>query len=229
MTTYSWTCPFRGQPTTVTDNDRTAGAVNVLHENAYGGAVQFTTSVIICPNPDCKQLAVTFQLHELKIGSMGQSRGAAIKQWRLLPSSSAMTFPDFVPKPIRDDYEEACAILDLSPKASATLSRRALQGMIRDYWGIVKKRLIDEIAELENKVDPLTWEAIDAVRSIGNIGAHMEKDINIIVDVEPEEANKLIQLIEILVKDWYVTRHDREERLKAVIAAKQRKDDAKKN
>ena len=31
------------------------------------------------------------------------------------------------------------------------------------------------------------WQAIDAVRSIGNIGAHMEKDINLIVDVDPEE------------------------------------------
>jgi len=37
-------------------------------------------------------------------------------------------------------------------------------------------------------VDPLTWEAIDAVRKLGNIGAHMEKDINVIVDVDPEEA-----------------------------------------
>ena len=31
---------------------------------------------------------------------------------------------------LMDDYEEACAIVNLSPKASATLSRRCLQGMI---------------------------------------------------------------------------------------------------
>ncbi len=136
--------------------------------------------------------------------------------------------PDYLPQPIRNDYEEACLIRDLSPKASATLSRRALQGMIRDFWGIKRGRLIDEIDALKEKVDPVTWKAIDAVRSIGNIGAHMERDINVIVDVEPDEARKLIQLIEILVDDWYVTRHEREERLKAVIELKEAKEDQKK-
>ena len=67
-------------------------------------------------------------------------------------------------------------------------------------------RLIDEIEAIEDKVDPLTWKAIDAVRSVGNIGAHMEKDINVIVDVDPDEAAQLISLIEILIKDWYITR-----------------------
>jgi hypothetical protein len=31
-------------------------------------------------------------------------------------------------------------------------------------------------------------DAIDHVRKIGNIGAHMEADINVIVEVEPKEA-----------------------------------------
>ncbi|WP_372445280.1 hypothetical protein [Clostridium estertheticum] len=44
-------------------------------------------------------------------------------------------------------------------------------------------------------MDPLTWEAIDAVRTIGNIGAHMEKDINQIVDVESSEAALLIETL----------------------------------
>jgi hypothetical protein len=134
----------------------------------------------------------------------------------LIPPSSAKVFPDYVPEPIREDYVEACKISDLSLKASATLSRRCLQGMIRNFWGISKARLIDEIEAIEDKTDKLTWEAIDSVRKIGNIGAHMEKDINVIVDVDPEEAQLLIGLIELLVKDWYVTKHDREERLKAI-------------
>jgi hypothetical protein len=41
-------------------------------------------------------------------------------------------------------------------------------------------------------------EAIDIVRNIGNIGAHMEADINVIVDVDPDEAQTLIELIETL-------------------------------
>ena len=103
----------------------------------------------------------------------------------------------------------------------------ALPILIRDYWKVSKARLIDGIEAIKDKVDPLTWAAIDAVRSVGNIGAHMENDINVIIDVKPEEANKLIQLIEILVKDWYVTTHDREERLKSVAQVALDKDQKK--
>ena len=99
--------------------------------------------------------------------------------------------------------------------------------MIRDFCGISKPRLIDEIKELKKLLDEghapkgveaETIEAIDAVRDIGNIGAHMEKDINLIVDVDPGEAQALIELIEMLFTDWYVARFKREQRLASVKA-----------
>jgi hypothetical protein len=34
-------------------------------------------------------------------------------------------------------------------------------------------------------------EAIDLVRSIGNIGAHMEKDFNLVVEIDPRERSLL--------------------------------------
>ncbi len=45
----------------------------------------------------------------------------------------------------------------------------------------------------------------------------MEKDINLIIDVDPQEAGLLIGLIEMLIKDWYIVRHEREEQLRAVV------------
>ena len=129
------------------------------------------------------------------------------------PISNAKQFPNYIPEAIREDYEEAYAIVNLSPKASATLSRRCLQGMIRDFWNINKPKLFDAINELKDKVTPSQWKAIDAIRSIGNIGAHMEKDINTIIDVDPDEAEKLLKLIELLVDKWYITRHDEEQLL----------------
>ena len=141
-----------------------------------------------------------------------------IKHWRLIPPSEAKSFPECVPQPIREDYQEACLIRDFSPKASATLARRCLQGMIRDFWGIRKARLIHEIEELRDRISPLTWKAIDAVRSVGNIGARFEKDIDLIVDVEPAEAGKVIWSIELLIRDWYIVRDEREEWLKEVVA-----------
>lgn len=84
--------------------------------------------------------------------------------------------------------------------------------MIRDFYGISRSTLFDEIKELETKVEQDVWESIDAVREVGNIGAHMKKDINVIVDVEPEEAQLLISLIEQLIDEWYISRDARQKR-----------------
>ncbi|WEY37785.1 DUF4145 domain-containing protein [Paraburkholderia sp. SUR17] len=146
-------------------------------------------------------------------------------EWRLVPFGSAKTYPDYIPVSLRNDYTEACHIADLSPKAAATLCRRCLQGMIRDFWGIDTKsrRLWDEIKAIKDKVDIGTWEAIVALKDIGNIGAHMEMDVEMIVDVEPEEARLLIELIESLFEDWYISRERRNNRNRALKAAAEAK------
>lgn len=136
----------------------------------------------------------------------------------IYPNSLAKQYPDYIPKFIRDDYNEAYSILNLSPKASATLSRRCLQGMIRDFWKISKSRLVDEIDELQSRVTPSQWKAIDSLRKIGNIGAHMEKDVNVIIDVDSGEAKKLLKLIELLIDKWYIARHDEEELLSDITS-----------
>lgn len=149
------------------------------------------------------------------------------KVFYLYPSSRAKQFPNYVPSFIKQDYEEAYSIVNLSPKASATLSRRCLQGMIRDYWKISKKTLYDEIEALKDKIPSTQWKAIDATRSIGNIGAHMEKDVNTIIDIEPNEATQLLKLIELLIDKWYIARHDEEQLLKDVIKIKNDKQSQK--
>ncbi len=150
-----------------------------------------------------------------------------LKSWQLIPASNAKVYPDYVPKPIRDDYMEACLIRDLSPKASATLSRRCLQGMIRDFYEVKKDNLYLEIEAIKEKVAPLTWDAISAVRGVGNIGAHMGRDINVIIDVEPQEAAMLTGLIEILMEDWYITQHERQQRLESIVELGEAKKRAK--
>jgi hypothetical protein len=190
------------------------------------GHVGFGMSAVTCPNAECQKLLLVAELTDAYEVYGNWKKSSVLKTWRLLPESEAKVLPDYIPGPITEDYYEACRIRDLSPKASATLARRCLQGMIRDFWKISKARLKDEIDALEEKVDPDTWSSIDAVRSVGNIGAHMEKDINIIVDVEPEEAQLLIGLIEQLVDDWYVDRENRRvrsEALKALAEAKKNK------
>lgn len=67
-----------------------------------------------------------------------------------------------------------------------------------------------------------------SVRRIGNIGAHMEKDINLIVDIEPDEAQKLIKLIELLLQQWYIERHNQQELFADIIGIDQAKQQERK-
>jgi len=215
---FPYRCPFCNQNATIGDADFSKSDFDFFNNNRHGRQL-FRLIAITCPNPDCHEFSI--RVHRYKTAYMGSSTQLIGPEatWQLIPASSAKLFPDYIPRAIRSDYEEACAIRDLSPKASATLSRRCLQGMIRDFWSISRHRLVDEIAELEEKVDPGTWSAIDALRRLGNIGAHMEKDISVMVDVDPDEAALLICLIETLLHEWYIVRHDREERLQRLAQA----------
>jgi hypothetical protein len=46
----------------------------------------------------------------------------------------------------------------------------------------------------------------------------MEQDISVIIDVDPDEANLLLQLIEELLAEWYIRRYEREERMRSIVA-----------
>jgi hypothetical protein len=226
MAAFAWTCPFCDRDTTITESDTTTGENSLVRKSAQGSH-SLSYLRIVCPNPKCQQFTLTVTLFEVEWIAGSWQRGKLLEKWQLVPPSNAKVFPGYVPKAIRGDYTEACLIVNLSPKASATLARRCLQGMIRDFWEVNKPTLQKEIDAIQDKVDPLTWKAIDSVRHMGNIGAHMEKEINVIVDVDPNEAEKLIWLIELLVREWYITRHEREERLKEIGALKETKEAAK--
>ena len=241
MKPFNWTCPHCNRATTITDQSIIAGNVHLDIPNAEGKKFA-CTQFIVCPNSDCKKFTLEIKLtaerekvSSSRINSISHlvstppTPGKVEQSWRLIPSSRAKVFPSYIPQAIIDDYIESCLILNLSPKASATLARRCLQGMIRDFWTVKPARLVDEIEAIKSKVDPLIWEAIDSVRKVGNIGAHMEKNINLIIDVEPNEAELLINLIETLFNEWYIARKRRETQLKQLKHLATTKIQAKKN
>jgi hypothetical protein len=216
---FNWQCPFCGHHSTLSDSNYTRNQHSFIDGNKYGRRAVVWLS-ITCPNPKCHEYTFQLWINAAKSKPNGDyDIGESQHQWQLIPAADMKIFPEYVPAPIVADYKEACLIAALSPKASATLSRRCLQGMIRDFWGISKSRLVDEIDAIKDKVDELAWDAIDSLRKMGNIGAHMEKDINVIVDVDPDEAKLLIGLIETLVDDWYVTRHQRKSRMEKLVDA----------
>jgi hypothetical protein len=229
MSQFDWTCPFCNRNATLTNYSTHSDQTYLKLENADGYRC-FVTVFVVCPNSECKKFTLTTLLYEAiqDEETRDWNAGKMLEQWDLIPSSKAKAFPNYIPEAVKNDYDEACQILTLSPKASATLSRRCLQGMIRDFFGLNLHTLKAEIDAIKDKVDPLVWRSIEAVRKVGNIGAHMEKDINVIVDVEPNEAELLVGLIEFLIKDWYVARNNKEEHLKALIDVAEKKDEAKK-
>jgi hypothetical protein len=222
----SWTCPHCNLPATLTGVNLETGFVDCKIENADGPR-RLDVHFFVCPNDNCRRLTLSVWLSALKSIPGKPSEPTFLKQWRLLPLSAGKPMPSYVPAAVVGDYMEAYAIASLSPKASATLARRAIQGMIRDFWKVKPGRLVDEVAQIKNKVTSEVWEGIEAVRKVGNVGAHMETDIDVIVEVEPNEATLLLGLIELLVDEWYVTREERQRRLGELKQLAARKDAAK--
>lgn len=241
MDNFNWLCPYCGHAQTVVDKKNSWASRHISIDGLAEGSLSLTSFAIGCANPECEKLTLSVSLHPDKWNSNSfeydlLDTEAALSQ-RLLPESAAKPQPDYIPLQLREDYAEACRIRELSPKASATLARRVLQGMIRNFSGISKSRLIDEIRALRESVDggkapagvtPESVDAIDHVRQVGNIGAHMEADVDHIIEVDPGEAGVLIELVEMLFDEWYVARHKRQKRLARVseIAADKRRQKA---
>lgn len=218
---FRWTCPYCNHKCTIGDKNFDYQTHSFGLSNKYKNKLGLKSIVIVCPNAECEEITINSYLYKSTNYSgypytEPDNTNDYIHKWTLLPHSHAKPFPSYIPEPILNDYNEACAISDLSPKASATLARRCLQGMIRDYWEITDTTLYKEINALEGKVTEQVWESLNAVREIGNIGAHMEKDINVIVDVESDEAKILIEMLEILFEEWYIARHERDSKLSRI-------------
>ncbi len=86
--------------------------------------------------------------------------------------------PPEVPQDFAVDYQEACEVLPISAKASAALSRRVLQHLLRKQGGVKPQDLAKEIDEvLASKTLPsYITEIVDAIRHYGNFSTHPIED-----------------------------------------------------
>lgn len=123
-------------------------------------------------------------------------------------SPSRIPLAKEIPNQFAAEYEEAAEVLPISAKASAALSRRCLQQLIRQEAKIHEKTLYQEIEKLiaSNAVPTSLAEQLHAIREIGNFAAHPLKDTNTgeIVDVEPGEAEWLLDLLDSLFDLYFV-------------------------
>jgi len=200
------------------DWDNTTAYVD--HDN-YAFGTEVTTAMC----PDCGKLIVKLVYgHVVHPDDYSASINQVVWEKIVYPSFSVRSVENEVPENYKSDFLEATAILNTSPKASAALSRRMLQNILEKEFNITKRSLADEIDEFIHMqgIPSHLAGAIDAIRNIGNFAAHPLKDLHSgeIVDVEPGEAEWLLEVLESLFDFTFVQPkrlNERKEKLNAKL------------
>ena len=113
-----------------------------------------------------------------------------------------------VPKNLADDYREAHAVIDLSPKASAALGRRCLEYILVHAAGLKDGNLAHKVAQVlkPGELPSYISENVDAIRKFGNFAAHasIDKFTGDIISVEPGEAQWTLAIVRELLDHYYV-------------------------
>ncbi|MCB9422663.1 MAG: DUF4145 domain-containing protein [Ardenticatenaceae bacterium] len=148
--------------------------------------------------PDCNGFIANLKYGTLEKGWVTN----IIREEIIFPKHAIRPVMPEVPETFKSEFIEANAVLSVSPKASAALSRRILQNVLRENFNIQHHSLAKEIDDFIALKDVPSYlsEAVDAIRNVGNFAAHPIKDTNTgeIVEVEPGEADWLLEVLEIL-------------------------------
>lgn len=149
-----------------------------------------------------------FHLMQSEDWHRGEPRGDQRESLIRPRGSSRPPCPKDVTPEIAEDYLEACLVLPDSAKASAALSRRCLQTLLRTVTKAKHGNLADEIQYgLDNEKWPTTLaDSVDAIRNIGNFAAHPMKSQNsgLILPIEPQEAEWTLDVLESLFDHYFV-------------------------
>lgn len=189
--------PLGFEDISVSDEGYTTNFVDAIYWSKTDD-VAYTVYRLICPS--CENLIL--QLSEVYHGE-DISRNVIFPQVLNVKQP-----PPEVPEEIAKEYVEAQSVLELSPRASAALSRRCLQHILKEHGGFKQKTLFDQIkaAINSNSLPSLLAKSIDGIRNIGNFAAHPIKSTNTgeIVDVEPGEAEWNIEVLVDLFDHYFV-------------------------
>lgn len=154
----------------------------------------------------------------------GTATQHVLNEYVLLPRvSSRPPLPPEVPEPYRGLYYEGALILQDSPRASAALSRRCLQHLLREQAKAPASDLFNEIEwALANAGLPgYCTDSLHELRVIGNMAAHPNKSTATgdYLEVEPREAEWTLDTLATLF-GFYFTEPARTAARKAALEAK---------
>jgi hypothetical protein len=192
-----------------------------LEDSGFVGAEKWTLQHGQCPA--CNEPLIGLAIEQKNLTqeeySRRQDSGKITRQdyqWLYPASSGEVAVEPEVPTSYKDDFLEAYSLVVFSPKASAALSRRLLQKIFRNEFNLRQSNMAKEIEEFINLPDVPSYlkQAIDAVRTVGNFAAHPIKSTSTgeIVEVEPGEAQWLIDVIDAVFDFTFVQPKRLEER-----------------
>ena len=166
--------------------------------NIADSRAEFSFASTVCP--DCNQLI--FKLYRKSLSDN------TIKVTVVYPKATVRLVPPEVDEEFANDFTEACLVIGDSEKASAALSRRCLQNILREKAETKAKDLVDQIQEIldSGKLPSHLAEAIDGVRVIGNFASHPIKSKNTgeVIEVESGEAEWLLETLAGLFDFYFV-------------------------
>jgi hypothetical protein len=197
------------------------GRSSMFYTDAQGG--HHSVEAVACP--ECSGIFLTHADLKFMDGpEPGTATSSESGTFILLPRvSSRPAIPPEVPEPYASLAREAGLILPDSPRASAALSRRCLQQLLRDVAGAPPGSLYAEIEwAMKNAALPShATEALHDLRVIGNMAAHPNKSTATgdYLDVEPGEAEWTLDTLDGLF-DYYFVSPARTAARKASLAAK---------
>lgn len=172
--------------------------------------------------PECNKLIIRLQRG---VGYTIDKYGASltdIKEEILLYPKYPLTkqISLYVPQKYTDLYNEASQVNNISPRASATLSRYLLQNVLQEELKIKKRNLGEEISELEkdHSIPSTLISMLQVFRRVANFGAHPKKSTNSneILEIEQGEAEVMLELIEELFDYIFIKPKQQEEFLKKI-------------
>jgi hypothetical protein len=176
------------------------------YNDSHGHQYSWSGVATVCPS--CDEAIIDLRKTQL----VGPSSHQEILRIRAYPRDSIRKpAPAEVPTTIKEDYDEACAVLPVSAKAAAALARRCLQAILREK-GYLKRDLAQQIDDLLNEQDPTKAiptslrVTVDAIINFGNFSAHHVTDQTTlqVIPVEPGEAEWCLDILEEMFDHYYV-------------------------
>lgn len=175
-----------------------------------------------CPNRACGRLIVKGESTRTT-SSSGIPQVKKLAEWVVLPRRFTRHVNPLVPEQYADDYRQAAAILDDSPKASAGLARRVLADLLADYGKYTQFQLsarIDAFVKDPNNPSALR-QHLHYLREIADFGVHTQKDstTGVIIDVEVGEAEWCLDVLDRLF-DYFIIGPQRDDKMRTAFDEK---------